>query len=348
MKKTVRISLLVVVCFSLGLSTVSLAQRQKTRPGQLPSWVKDPSSIYNTNEYLMAVGSGSNLQDAQNKALGSLTKLFQSKVKVNQKLIDDYRETSRNDKITTDRVTQLLSVTEAGSRQNLMNAKVLKKYTAIDGTSYVLVGMKRQETATLYSSEISRNERLLNNYEQQINRENNLLQRLALIKKALILLSVNDNLKTQRDILLGKKTGGMNKNVKARLEREYQNLRRRSLIYVTGKNVPNVIKISIGKVLKNEGFTVSPIANKAIIHAVVYYTYKDMDLKRKDAHFIHWSLNIQMIDVESGKKLKEFSMEGRDGGLSEQGALSRSEHTIDEKLHHEFKSFIQQELLSIN
>jgi hypothetical protein len=348
MKITLRISLLVIVCFSLGLSSVSLAQRQKTRQGQLPLWIKSPSSIYNANEYLMAVGSGSNLQDAQNKALSSLTKIFQSKVKANQKLINDYRETSHDDKITTDRVTQLLSVTEAGSRQNLMNAKVLKKYTAVDGTSYVLVGIKRQETAALYSSEIIRNEKLLNSFERQIKSETNLLKRLALIKKALVLLYVNDNLKTQRDILVGKKTVSIDNNIKTRLEREYHNLRRRSLIYVTGNNLPNVIKISISSVLKNEGFTVTSAANKAIIHAVVFYTHKHMDLKRKDAHFIHWSLKIKMIDVESGKKLKEFSMEGRDGGLSEQGALSRSEHTIDEKLHQEFRSFIQQELLSIN
>lgn len=331
------------ISFMLGIPSWSLAQKVT-----LPNWVENPSSVYNPKEYLLAVGSGSSLQNAQNKALGNLTRIFQSKVKSSQKLIDEFQETSGNNRISSDRVTQLLSVTEIGSRQNLINAKILKTYKDNSGTFYALAGMKRHETARLYSAEISRNELKLNEYENRIKNEKDLLLRLGLVKKALILVKVNQNLKKQRDILLGRNMDVPEGKTRLHLEKEYQYLRKHSLIYLSAPNIPLAIQNAVTNALKDEGFILTNQADKAIIKAKLHYSYHEADLKRKDAYFIRWNFSIRMNDNHNGDRLKTFSLKGRDGGLSHNGAVLRSQQTLCTKIKHDFKEFIETELLKIN
>ncbi|HKJ31942.1 MAG TPA: LPP20 family lipoprotein [Balneolales bacterium] len=342
-----RFSLILFFSFTLGISCSSLAQKENNK-GNLPKWVEKPSSLYNSDTYLLAVGTGSSLDEAQNHAFEKLSRIFQSKIRTNQKMIDEFRETSIDDKIKSDRIIQLLSVTEIGSRQNLINAKILKTYSDKTGNYYALAGLKRKETARLYTAEIRRNNVLLHNYQKNINSENSQLRRLALIKKALILARVNENLKKQRDILLNQSTNNSGNKVREQLVKDYRNLRKRSFIYLDATQLPSNLQSSVIRVFEEEGFRVTAHSDKAIMKARIVYTYHEVNLKRKDAHFINWLFSMQMIDTRTGVKLKTFSLKGRDGGLSKQGAIVRSQHTLQNEIHKQLKSFLEEELLKIN
>lgn len=339
--------LLLTVGLTLTVSCASLAQKSSHRSGKEPIWVTQPSKYEKASDYLLAVGTGSSYQDARNNALGNLSRIFQSEVKTDQTLIDEFHETIKGDRLNSDRTTQLLSVTRVGSTQNLINAKVLESYAAKDGTSYVLMGMQRRETAHIYSSEISNNEMHINDLEKQADHETNMLDKLGYLKKALILQEVNNNLQKQRSVLIGQSVGNMPSGDRSLLQK-YREVKRRCLIYLNASDIPHEIVSVLDKVLQDEGFTITRNSAHAIVHAVVSYQWRQMDMNRKDAQFVRWDFHIKFDNPAGDRSFRTFNIEGRDGALTYREAVLRCDETVKEKITTEFRKFLRNELLKIN
>ena len=66
------IYMFVIIGSALGCTT--MAQQSD----HLPDWVNDPYTSFSEEQYLLAVGSGNTQQEAQNSALGNLSRIFQS------------------------------------------------------------------------------------------------------------------------------------------------------------------------------------------------------------------------------------------------------------------------------
>ncbi len=339
--------LLLTMGLSLTISCASMAQRSSHRSGKEPVWVTQPAKYGKASDYLLAVGTGSSYQDARNNALGNLSRIFQSEVKTDQTLIDEFHETIKDDRLNSDRTTQLLSVTRVGSSQNLINAKVLESYTAKDGTLYVLMGMQRRETAQIYSSEISNNELHINDLENQADQGNNILDKLGYLKKALILQEVNDNLRKQRSVLTGQSISALPSEDGSLLQK-YRDVKKRCLIYLNANDMPDGIVSVMDKVLQEEGFTVTKNSAHSIIHAVVSYQWRQMDMNRKDAQFVKWDFHVRFNNPSGGRSFRTFNIEGRDGALTYREAVLRCDETVKKKISTDFRKFLRSELLHIN
>ena len=338
--------LLLTVGLSLTISCASMAQRNN-RSGKQPIWVTQPTRYEKASDYLLAVGTGSRFQDARNSALGNLSRIFQSEVKTDQTLIDEFHETIKDDRLNSDRTTQLLSVTRVGSNQNLINARVLETYTSKDGNIYVLMGMQRRETARIYSSEISNNELHINELENQADQESDILDKLGYLKKALILQEVNDNLQKQRSVLTGQSVGNLPSEDSSLLHK-YRDVKKRCLIYLNARDIPGGIVSVMDKVLQDEGFTVTGNSNHSIIHANVSYQWRQMDMNRKDAQFVKWDFHVQFSDPAGDRSFRTFNIEGRDGALTYREAVLRCDETVKKKISTDFRKFLRNELLHLN
>lgn len=339
--------LLLTLGLTVTMSCASMAQKSRRKSGKQPVWITHPADYQKASEYLVAFGTGSSFQDARNNALGNLSRIFQSEVKTDQTLIDEFHETIKGDRLNSDRTSQLLSVTRVGSSQNLINAKVLESYTARDETFYVLMGMQRQETAHIYSSEIANNELHINELEHQADQENNVLDKLGYLKKALVLQEVNDNLQKQRSVLTGQSLSGLRSEDHS-LIRTYGEVKKRCLIYLNTNGIPGEIVSVMDKVLQDEGFTVTRNSTDAILHAIVSYQWRQMDMNRKDAQFVKWDFHVRFDNPAGDRSFRTFNIEGRDGALTYREAVLRCDETVKKKLTTEFRKFLRNELLHIN
>lgn len=331
----------------MTLSCASMAQKKSAKSGKQPIWITQPANYENASEYLVAVGTGSNYQDARNNALGNLSRIFQSEVKTDQTLIDEFHETISDDNLNSDRTTQLLSVTRVGSSQNLINAKVMETYTTRDGTFYMLMGMHRRNTARIYSSEISNNELHINDLVNQADNENNILDKLGYLKKAMILQEVNDNLQKQRSVLTGRSMDNMASN-EGSLSQKYRSVKKKCLIYINADGIPDQIISEMHRVFQDEGFTVTKNSSDAIVHAIVTYQWRQMDMNRKDAQFVKWDFHVRFSSPAGDYSFRTFNTEGRDGALTYREAVLRSDETVKKKITTDFRKFLSDELLHVN
>src|SRR5690606_15182035 len=111
------------------------------------------------SQYLLAIGSGSDAQAAQNNAMMNLSRIFQQDINADQSLLEEIKEVSKNGKLAAvDEASQLINTIRIGTKQEIKNAKILESYTAKDGQVTILAGIERKPTAQLYQAEIEKNE----------------------------------------------------------------------------------------------------------------------------------------------------------------------------------------------
>lgn len=315
----------------------------------LPAWVDNPSGTYDEDTYLLAVGSGSTLKEAQEDARGSLSRIFQSEINATQQLIDEFIETSKNDEFSSERSAKLLNMTRIGTNQELMNTQILESDVAGNGTYYALAGMNRSESSRIYNQEISNNELKINEYENNAEKETDVLQKLILLKKALVLARVNENLSRQRNIILrGVSDRELNTMALNRIQEKFRTVREQAPVTIKTENASEIIVSSIAGVFQKAGFSVANGTQQAVLEVNVDYQSQKAELNRENAEFVKWELIINIVNNQSDQSFKTFIVEGRDGALSYADALKRADYAARGKIETDFESFLNQELLALN
>lgn len=341
--------LLLVQATALFFLFVSACSSQKNVTGSgLPAWVDNPGSVYDESEYLMATGSGSTLKEAHDDALGNLSRIFQADINASQELVDEFIETSRNDEFSSEQTTQLLNITRIGSRQSLINTRILESEVADNGTYYALAGMNRRETASIHNREITNNELKISEYEISAEQETDPLQSLILLKKALVLAEVNENLSRQRSILLGRASGGgLNTMALTRVQEKFRIIKQQVPVHIYSVSASETILSAVAGVFQQEGFSIDNSGREPILKVTVDYLYREAEMNREDSEFVKWELIVDIEHNRSGRSLKTFTTEGRDGALSYNDALKRADFTARKKIENGFKKFLKQELLTL-
>ncbi|MDX1617577.1 MAG: LPP20 family lipoprotein [Balneolaceae bacterium] len=342
------LSLLMIFC------SCSAPRPVQSSSQSLPSWVDNPSNAYDDSRYLMAVGSGSTLREAHEDALSSLSRIFQAEIDASQELIDEFVETSRDDQFSSERTTQLLNVSRIGTNQELMNTEILQSEVVSNGTYYALAGMNRMESARIYNQEISNNDLKINEYETNASNESDLLQKLILLKKALVLAQVNENLSRQRNIILGGSSDReLNTQTLNRLQEKFRAVQRQVPVSIQGGSASETIVAAIERVFQDTGFTVAESdgntgSGRPVLEVNVEYHTQRAELNRENAEFVKWELIIDIVNTMNNEAFRTFLTEGRDGALSYEDALKRADFTAREKIQNQFKSFLTKELFALN
>lgn len=331
-----------VIVLGGALGCTSMAQQSNN----MPNWVNDPYTEFSQDRFLLAVGSGSTQQEAQNSALANLSRIFQSNIESEQKLIDEFREYTENNEISSEYTSQLLTVTHVGSSQNLINTKILKTHDS-KARVYALAGMERLETARIYSSEISRNEMRINNLTEMAENESSMLLKLGYVKKALMLAEVNMNLIAQKNVIQrGATSSELEQQSRNGLQQWYNEIKKNIKVYISENNsLPGKINTAATNAFDTSGFSV--VANKpALLFATVSFSTEEVDLQRENAAFVRWNLQISITDERNNTELDTYSAEGREGALSYKEAKFRAVTEASDKIESEFTKFIDQQLLS--
>jgi len=344
-------AMLLIAAFLL-MSSCSAPRQANSVSGsnRLPAWVDNPSTAYSDSRYLMAVGSGSTLREAHDDALSSLSRIFQAEINASQELIDDFVETSRDDEFSSERTTQLLNISRIGTHQELMNTEILQSELASNGTYYALAGMNRMESASIYNQEISNNDLKINEYESNADAESDPLQKLILLKKALVLAQVNENLSRQRNIIMGGASDReLNTQTLNRIREKFRTVQQQVPVAISTDSATETIIAAIESVFQSSGFTVAGSGSgRAVLEVDVAYDAQRAEMNRDNAEFVKWELIINIVNTLNNESFRTFITEGRDGALSYNDALKRADYSARDKIENQFRSFLTKELLALN
>lgn len=315
----------------------------------IPNWVNNPSSEFNEQKYLMAVGSGSTLNEARGDAFASLSQIFQMDIDATEQLNSEFIDRNINNQLYSESTSQLLNNIKIGTNQELMNTTILTSEVDKFGTYHALAGMDRAESSRIYNQEISNNRIKINELEQNADSENNILQKLVLLKKAQSLATANEILTRQLNVIRGGAgTGGEATETLVRLQEKFRTAQQKAIVKLASDNATSTVKAAVASVLQNAGFTIAESTNNAILAVNVNYLTQKADLNRNDAEFVKWELVIEVNDLQTNRSFKTYMTEGRDGAPSYADALKRADFTARSKIEKEFNTFLNNELLQIN
>ena len=328
---------------------ISACGSSKNAANSIPDWALNPNDHPQSQQYLMAVGTGSTLDDASKSAYSNLAQIFQMDIEGSEELITEVFESYSNNQVFTEGTSRLLNNIRIGTNQQLINSSILEAQVGPDATYYALAGMHRMETSRIYSQEISSNIMRLDEMETQADEESNILNKLMLLKNARILAMANLNLSKQQNILM---RGSSDTNLPAqrlsRLEDKFNDARQKATYVISASNATPTIISAVSEVFQGEGFSSIENKNQAILDVNIRYQTQKMEMNRENTEFVKWELIIEVKDLQADRSFKTYIIEGRDGALSFEDALRRADFTARNKINLDFRKFINQQLLASN
>jgi hypothetical protein len=344
--RTVFLGTLLIVT-GLGCSSGGAAAQSGESDASPPDWFLNPGEAYSDNTYLTAVASGPSSQDAQSKAFGNLARVFEADIEATKDLKDSYREVKKGGEVTeTQEESVLVTKSNVQSDQKLLNSEVLERAQRGD-KYYVLVGMKRQETLSIYSQEIESNRSKIENYRSAARDTDNPITRLAFLQQALVLAKVNDRLITQRNVVAGGSAPAQSSPV-TDLRTAVRKAQEACpvLVKADSDDIPSSIVDQVGATLETAGFRVIDRPNDAILEALVKYQERPA-LKSRDQEFLRWTLAIELTDQNTQQTLETFTTERRAGAMSKAAVKRDAHNTARRVIKDEFATFLNQTLLAL-
>lgn len=332
-----------------ALLLVSCSSSGNTSGNGTPGWVTNPANEYSESQYLMAVGSGSTLREAQTDAFSRLSQIFQMDIDASEQLYSETIDRNVNNNLYSQSTSKLLNNVRIGTKQELMNTTILDSDVDKFGTYYALAGMDRAESSRIYKQEISNNSIQIDEYENAADNEQNILQKMILLTKAKAVASANVMLSKQLNIILGGAgTGGEATEDLTRIQEKFRNTQQKANVTIQTNNATETVKSAINAVLQNAGFNITQNLSEAILAVSLNFQTQEADLNRDDAEFVKWEMMIEVTDLQTSRSFKTFMAEGRDGAPSYADALKRADFTAKSKIEKDFNTFLNNQLLQLN
>lgn len=320
-----------------------------SKTSQIPNWIDNPNSVYPDSKWLTAVGSGTSNQDAQNKALGNLARIFESNITVDQTLMTSYSDVVSSVDPNKDwkKTQELLSSTQISADQSLINTRILETYSSAEGTTYALAGIERRPTGMMYSQEITSNEMLMAELNRSKNGTQDPLKKLGFLKQASILAEVNSQLASRRKVIMNNAIGDpLGAEERQNINAEIIDLKSQVVIRMTpAPGMDADILTAIQNAFQAEGFSIGK--ENAILEAKPTFETTKMTMGREDAEFAKWTVKVDVTDLRNGNKLESFIVEDRDGAINFDEAIIRSKIQARKVIKAEFPKYVNQQLLSL-
>ncbi|SES64168.1 LPP20 family lipoprotein [Thalassotalea agarivorans] len=160
-----------------------------------PDWVSNPEESFDTNKYLSAVGEGSNNEQASQRALANLSKIFS--VSIVEKQIDSSTFSTRNQS-TDVNVSRFIST---NAQKELEGAKIAEYFRQENGSVFAVATLDKAQAATKFKQDIAvLDERVNEQLLYAANKAPNVFRALAAIEKAYLSQQARDNI--NRDLIL--------------------------------------------------------------------------------------------------------------------------------------------------
>ncbi|MDZ8119343.1 LPP20 family lipoprotein [Pontiella agarivorans] len=145
-----------------------------------PAWLTNPKTVYPDSDYLVAVGTGDTRHSAENAAAASLSRIFESHIESDERLLDQTLETQSS----FDRTTSFSSDINILSAQTLYNIQFAEAWKDSLGRYHAVAYLNRSDTAKIYRDKISEQTTRVNFLRSNAELTDNILQKYATLRTA--------------------------------------------------------------------------------------------------------------------------------------------------------------------
>lgn len=285
--------------------------------------------------YLCAVGVGDTRAQAEKSAASELAKVFESKIKVEDTLIQRYTELmgSKGNSLTSQ--TDGSKYTSITAGQTLYNLKYTEPSVDARGMVTIVAYMDRRETAAVYLDRIGANSRRVKFLTGEADKAGDPAKQFAFLGAAATIGANNRMLVDQLSIIsqAAHKTVELGYDQNA-LQKQAAEAAKRVGFAVKIKNDPDH---KVGKLCEelftDMGFAVS---DKPVLTLDGTFTIEDTDLGRTDMKFVRYDCSLSVRDG-TGTSFATLVEKGREGHTSTKEATARVLRSIKEKLQTELR-----------
>jgi hypothetical protein len=296
---------------------------------RMPDWALNPDARYPAEQYLTAIGEGDTLRAAEANAFNRLAGRFKIDIQSTQTLNDTAAETFGTQH-AYEKTSEFQSAIQLQANETLLNVQTLHQHRDARGRIYVLIALKRPETARLYEHKIEKNsERILSLQGDDPYK----LKTYAKARQALILGLTNKQLLDQLQIIyppsaaLSQPTYNLDL---LRIRTAQATSAIRFNIDMPG-NQATPFKNQVAAVLTQRGFTESSLSDLRITGSV---TITPASFLRSDLNTVRYRLLLNIKD-QLGTTLITLQKEGRESHLTPEEALLRAERTVNQAIEKE-------------
>lgn len=303
-----------------------------------PVWMDNPHKQYPDAKYLVAIGAGDTRQDAENIAAGNLSRIFESKIKVDHTMKERYKSLSKGTKFISEELTTESSENvNIKSDQSIVNIQFGESYIDKMARIHVLAYLNRAETASIYAGKINTANNQISYLSDKSEKSNDLLEQYAYLNAAMIVSLNNKMLLDQLQVISHTDYKVINAN-KGYNHNEIKNtvsdLAQKITFSVNIENdSDNRVKVLLEEIIGELSFNLS---NDPILNIDGKVSYEDLDLQRGNLKFVGWELDIKMTN-NNGDVLITVVEKGREGGLDKTGAKRNAVRQIGKIISKKFK-----------
>ncbi len=318
------------ILWLLILSCVLLVAKKNEEP----EWLNNPKSIYPDAMYLSALGEGDTRLAAENDAAGNLSRVFESRIKVDQTYRERYQELTRGATTEAQSLSEMDRNVGVQAEQTLFNIQFGESYSDKTGRVHVIAYLDRLRTGEIYNSKIEENANQINWYLDKQKSTDDALTKYALQNAAVIVATNNQVLMEQLRII--------SPNMAEFIQLPYDLNELQTTLKDMGKNMRISIAIkgdqddkitnTLKEMLSEAGFS---LGDNGVLKITGEIGYEKVNLGKDDQKFVRWEITVDLND-QSGENLIHYYEKGREGHISYPEAMERSVREIEKKLKKQF------------
>lgn len=305
---------------------------------EAPSWLKKPEKDYPTSQFVRAIGEGASQKQAQNDALSSISRYFDTKTEVITGSIKEMNATIEGDETRFSSAQAFRQVSSISSSAEFFCVNFTEGfYNEKTGKYSILAYINKNEAAKIYRDRISNLLDAISSYQNYAKTENETFLAAMALHKALKLSDVTQKYIAAEGKLVPADSGKyLNEEKKLHLlESEYSSLKKQMTFSITMTNSDSRydgVFTSMSQILSERGYSYS-LKNSA------YKIVLDISAGEESTQageFVRPSVNVLVVN-NAGNGVCTYSKSfSKIGGKSLEQAHSRAAAKISADLKENF------------
>jgi hypothetical protein len=327
---------LCIIGFPILIFLGCASSASSTETTNLPEWVENPDALYPKRLYLTAVSSGSSLDEARQRSIGSLSSIFSVNVKLDRRILEAYSEEKRKDQeMDWEHSVNLVNRSALTSENELINVRTGKTYfDEKTATFYVLSIISKAETEMLYLEEIKKNDKSLVRFYQEAGNAENKITKLIYLKKCLEIIKIGEALRSIHQILSLMGDTPPLPVPKEDILVELQGLKNITVakIETTGSEKEK-LSAYLREVVDQIGFSTGEQNPDIIIKGNLDIAPLEFS---REGEFVRWELTIDVTNAVTGNNMNTYTASAREGHVSRESVKGRALDKVKEELNKNF------------
>lgn len=310
----------------------------KSSSGDKPDWVDGDAGFYPNNKYLVASGSASNAELAKDRAMGNLSKIFETKIRENSTTTSDTRVSVRDGQESYTKNQRLAQNINIRTDKVINGARIAEIWFDKPVLTYhALAVLDRQQAGNNMRQEMHRLDEETDTELARSNSQPDALMSMAALNKALDLQRQRQALQASLKVIdlsgKGQPSEYNLADLRGRLENKLQSLR---ITTSVDQDPLGRLDQTLKSAMGNAGF---PSANGGgDFTLVANLDVQDLGM-REGWHWLRGKLSVRLLEA-NGKVRGRKEWPLKVSALQRNDAESRMMTQVSKKLNNELKPAI--------